>query len=77
MSHIKNFQSFQINENYIYNEEKLYAKKYIVDLLSKAPKYMKSEIKNLPSIKGKDKQGNEVIYTTISQRVWQYLFGKF
>ena len=60
-----------------YEADKLYPRDYIVGRLNRAPKYMRSYIKNLPHIECTDNQGTQSICTQIPEVVYQFLFGNF
>jgi hypothetical protein len=66
-----------LNENY-YDRDRLYLRDYIVARLSRAPRELKSYIKNLPSIPCKNKDtGEEQICTKIPEVVHVYLMGNY
>ena len=58
-----------------YDSEKLYNRERIVNMLSKAPKYIREYVKNLPHIECTDQDGNSHICTKLPQVVYEYLFG--
>ena len=61
-----------------YNPDKLYSRDYIIDRLKKAPRYIKKIGDTLDYIKMVHKVTGEVKYfTTISEQLYNYLFGNF
>jgi predicted RNA-binding protein with EMAP domain len=61
-----------------YDPDKLYLTDYILDRIKNAPKYIKKLGKNLDYIpKVIEKTGETKYYTTISQQLYQYLFGNY
>lgn len=60
-----------------YDSDKLYSREAIVKRLSKAPKYMKEYIKNLPHIECTDRDGQPHTCTRIPEVIYQFLFSNF
>ena len=73
MKNIKHHSEF-LNENQTYDKDKLYRYDVIVKRLSKGPSYIKTEISKLPVIPIKDREGNEIKATKISEFIFNYLF---
>ncbi len=61
-----------------YDPNKLYSRDYIIDRIKDAPRYIKKLGDNLDYIPMVHKVTKEKVYfTTISQQLYQYLFGNY
>jgi hypothetical protein len=61
-----------------YDSEKLHSREYVVDRLSKGPRYMRQYIKNLPYIECEHPVTKKPhICTQVPEVVYQFLTGNF
>lgn len=77
MDNLKSFnESFEpSNSNKpIYDKDKLYSYKFVVQHLNKGPMYMKKLIPSLEQIPGKNAKGEEVTKTKITNKIFAFIY---